>query len=285
MADHFSKEQKIDMLEQFLFNKKSIVETCRSLRSIWGQGCPVKIDHQNFKTIYENFKTFGSVFHPRSRTPTVRTPANIENVKQIAKAHAVAGRNSGSQQIALQAGISQTSAWRILTKDLKLKPYHLKLVHKLNEEDFDRRVQFSEIFLELDQVDPRWKDSILWSDEAIFSLSETVNRHNCVYWDESNPNRSIDVDNLGSEQIMIWAGISSNHKIGPFFFETSVNATSYLEMLTEQVMPVVSRWEDFDHLTWQQDGAPSHYAHNVRNFLNETFSDWIGRRGTIEWPA
>ncbi len=90
-----------------------------------------------------------------------------------------------------------------MTKDLKLKPYHLKLVHKLNEEDFDRRVQFSEIFLERDQVDPRWKDSVLWSHEAIFSLSETVNRHNCVYWDESNPNRSIDVDNLGSEQIMV----------------------------------------------------------------------------------
>ena len=38
-------------------------------------------------------------------------------------------------------------------------------------------------------------------------------------------------------------------------------------------------------LFYQHDGAPPHYAINVRNWLNHRFPlHWIGRRGTIEWP-
>ena len=36
---------------------------------------------------------------------------------------------------------------------------------------------------------------------------------------------------------------------------------------------------------FQQDGAPPHWGLEVRQFLNETFSDrWIGRDGPILWP-
>jgi hypothetical protein len=284
MSSHYSKEQQIDMLEQYLIHQKSPTIASRALRSIWGTNRPVKISPKSFKTVYDNFRQFGSVFHSRTRTPNVRTPENIENVRQIAFEHAEADRNAGSRRIALQADLSHTSTWRILKKDLKLKPYHLKLVHKLNEDDFDRRVEFSELFLEQNNEDSLWKDSILWSDEAIFSLAETVNRHNCVYWDENNPNRFIEIDNLGSERVMVWAGISSNRRVGPFFFEGRVTGDSYLEMLQEKMMPIISEWDEFSNLTFQQDGAPPHYALSVREFLNNEFSNWIGRRGKIEWP-
>lgn len=40
-----------------------------------------------------------------------------------------------------------------------------------------------------------------------------------------------------------------------------------------------------DRIWLQQDGAPPHYAREVREFLDETFFErWMGRRGTIEWP-
>jgi len=36
----------------------------------------------------------------------------------------------------------------------------------------------------------------------------------------------------------------------------------------------------------QQDGTSSHYAHNVRNTLNQMFSNrWIGRSGLVSWIA
>ena len=37
-------------------------------------------------------------------------------------------------------------------------------------------------------------------------------------------------------------------------------------------------------MIWQQDGAPAHYSTVVREFLDDNFSIWIGRRGTIDWP-
>ena len=71
---------------------------------------------------------------------------------------------------------------------------------------------------------------------------------------------------------MVWAGISSNRRVGPFFFEGRVTGNSYLEMLQEKMMPVISEWEEFNNLIFQQDGAPSHYALSVREYLNNEFS-------------
>ena len=41
-----------------------------------------------------------------------------------------------------------------------------------------------------------------------------------------------------------------------------------------------------EEVWFQQDGAAPHYAAAVRTYLDATFPGrWIGRRGTIEWPA
>ena len=40
-----------------------------------------------------------------------------------------------------------------------------------------------------------------------------------------------------------------------------------------------------DDFYFQQDGAPQHFALNVRELLESEFPlRWIGRRGAIEWP-
>ena len=37
---------------------------------------------------------------------------------------------------------------------------------------------------------------------------------------------------------------------------------------------------------FQQDGAPAHYAPEMRNYLNATFpNQWIGRGGPVPWSA
>ena len=53
-------------------------------------------------------------------------------------------------------------------------------------------------------------------------------------------------------------------------------------MLQQQLGPILHQ----QHLYFQQDGAPAHYATTVRAWLDENLPyRWIGRRGPIEWPA
>lgn len=65
----------------------------------------------------------------------------------------------------------------------------------------------------------------------------------------------------------------------------------YLELLENAIYPalvdIIENNAQYmeNHLIFQQDGAPPHYALPVRQYLDEVFPEkWIGRRGAIEWP-
>ena len=57
----------------------------------------------------------------------------------------------------------------------------------------------------------------------------------------------------------------------------------------EVIVPIVIPYFQANHrqnFIYQQDGASAHYAISVRNELNSQLNGrWIGRRGSIEWPA
>jgi hypothetical protein len=72
-------------------------------------------------------------------------------------------------------------------KALPLKAYRPRLLQMPTEDDFDRRVEFSEWFMircEAEQDCPR---RILWRDEASLKLNDRINRHNSVCWSDFNP--------------------------------------------------------------------------------------------------
>ena len=76
---------------------------------------------------------------------------------------------------------------------LHFKPYHRTLIVALNEDHFDRRSQFCEIWLEKFKNDPHLVDHVFWSDEARFDRDGIVNRHNCTYWSSENPHIKFEV--------------------------------------------------------------------------------------------
>ena len=82
--------------------------------------------------------------------------------------------------------------------------------------------------------------------------------------------------------IMVWCGMTSNGLLGPYFFEENVNQFSYLNMLQGFVWPKIKH----KRLYFQQDGAATHYAITVREWLDAKMPNrWIGRRGPFEWPT
>lgn len=128
---------------------------------------------------------------------------------------------------------------------------------------------------------------ICFSDEAIFELSRSVNRHNMRYWTDQNPHWMRDYHTQYPEKVNVWAGILYNHIIGLFFIDGNLTAVNYLNLLRNRIIPRIQNvvGDAFEHVWFQHDGTPAHFALNVRNFLNETFvGQWIDRRGAIEWP-
>jgi len=62
------------------------------------------------------------------------------------------------------------------------------LVQELSEDDFDRRMQFCDLIMEMINDELLFLDNIVFSfDEATFELTGNVNRHNCIYWSDINP--------------------------------------------------------------------------------------------------
>ncbi|KAL7292826.1 hypothetical protein TKK_0013650 [Trichogramma kaykai] len=117
---------------------------------------------------------------------------------------------------------------------------------------------------------------------------ETSDRQNCRYWSDTNPHWMREDKTQYPQKLNEWAEIVGDRIIGPFFINGNLNAQNYEQMLRNDICPAIKavKGPNYDRTWFQQDGAAAHYGRNVRNFLDGEFFDrWIGRRGTIEWPA
>ncbi|XP_056422400.1 uncharacterized protein LOC130362248 isoform X2 [Hyla sarda] len=80
-----------------------------------------------------------------------------------------------TRRMSLESGISRTSLRQILATH-KSHPYKLQLLQHLNEDDPDRRTEFSEWAKQKLEQDPQFTQMILFSDEANFYVNGEVNK-------------------------------------------------------------------------------------------------------------
>ena len=133
--------------------------------------------------------------------------------------------------------------------------------------------------------DENFLSRLCFSDEATFHLSGHVNRHNCVVWGTQNPHVVQEVT-IKSKGVTVWCAMFRDAIIGPYFFDSTVNAKEYKKMLEEYLVPELRKRRRLRTTIFQQDGAPPHWSREVRAFLNEIFpSRWIGRDGPFHWAA
>lgn len=261
-------------------------ETSHSFTRIineWHEHFPTKSPSKStMQTLVSKFEATGCVTDAK-RTGAPTTIRTEENADLLAAAYTQSPKKS-QRRASAELGISRTSVQRIM-KEIGLKPYRPRLLHALNEDDFDRRVQFCENFITQFNDDPTFVDKIIWTDEATFKLNGRINRHNAVYWADENPHEILTKE-VNTPGVTVWGGLTSDGLLGPFFFDDTVTATSYLNMLEDKVWPIISRRPNAEEIIFQQDGAPPHFALIVRTWLDQHFPNrWMGRRGPIEWPA
>ena len=188
------------------------------------------------------------------------------------------------RQVARATDISFQTVQRILRKHLKMFPYKIQIVQKLEPQDRPNRQFFAETLLEREATNPGYLKKIVFTDESTFSVHGEVNRHNCRIWATENPHVTFEKPRV-SPKTQVWCAVHYSQIVGPYFFEEpTVTGANYLECLRTFAIPQIRQIPNVDE--FQQDGAPPHWSLNVRDYLDATFPDaWIGRGGPTAWPA
>ena len=226
--------------------------------------------------------TTGSVCDaPRRRVSPSRSEENICVVKDMfAKSP-----DKSIRQAVRESGLTYHSVQSILKIELDFRPWKPHYCQALSDEDCDRRLEYGEMMTEWLIRCPELCKKIVWTDEAIFHVGGFVNRHNCHYWAAEDP-RIIAEKVHSRPKLTVWCGMTSSKVVGPVILRDTMNAERYLNMLRDQVYPILSSWDNIDDLIFMQDGAAPHFALAVRDWLDSTFPGrWLGRRGPHEWPA
>ena len=128
------------------------------------------------------------------------------------------------------------------------------------------------------------------TDEAVFYLDGTVNKHNCRIWGSENPHAVVEQEE-GSPSLKVSCGVCARGVLGPFFFEerrrpVSVTAARYRRLFLGSVVPALRKLRMPRSRVWyQQDGASSHTARVVLAGLQEKFPGRvISKGGNVPWP-
>ncbi|XP_008116993.1 uncharacterized protein LOC100557975 [Anolis carolinensis] len=290
---------------KWYWKTENVKEVQRQWRQEFPTGPPTRV---TIARIRDKFETDGTLQNiQKQRSGRRRTSTDDEKSEEVLQNFEQSSRKS-LRQMACETGVSKSSIHRILRRaklnscipnlmhslneddaDCRLEFCKWqtcvpRLVHPLNEDDPDRRLEFCEWFQSRVAEDSFFGDKIIWSDEAIFKLNGLVERHNCTYWDPKNPHITVE-RHVHLPGLSVWCGVSSKGLVGPYFFDGTVTGDSYLDMLKGLIIPGILQIFSDNEFYFQHDGAPPHFQHDVRNFLNETFPDrWIGRRGSVEFP-
>lgn len=239
-----------------------------------------------FESVKERFERTGSIkYEKKERTK----PITGEENEIMVLTSIVEDPHTSTRKVSRQLNISQTSVSRVIRKH-KFHPYHIKLAQELDEGDFQNRLNFCQWAVDKSAEQPEFLNFVLFTDEATFHKNGYVNRHNFHYYDTQNPHiiRPANFQNRWS--LNVWGGIVGSCILGPYFFDGNVNGEEYLRFLRTDFQNFLENLplNIIGRMWFQHDGAPAHYSHQVREYLDQDHqfqNKWIGRGGPVPWPA
>lgn len=226
--------------------------------------------------------SFAGLHNNAGRPRSIRTADLEEEVLQIIEDTP----ETSTRKIALQIGCSPKTVWNVLKQNL-LYPYHILRVQALLPVDYPQRVQYCLWLSLMIGNNPDFSSKILFTDEANFSRECITNFHNNHIWSDENPNAIVESRFQHKFSLNVWVGIIGDFLIGPHFLPQRLDGNSYLNFIQNELPNLL---QDIDlarreGMWFMHDGAPAHFALNVRHFLNDNYQNrWIGRGGPQPWP-
>lgn len=189
------------------------------------------------------------------------------------------------RRIEEDVGVPKTRVQKILKRH-NFKPYKYKLVHHLHPGDSERRLEFCNWFLNMCERDNNFERKVIWTDEAHFTSAGILNRNNSRFWRQENEHVIFPRERQGRFGFNVSCFILGR-RIEYCIYQGNLNSDRYLQILQEKAMTIL---EDIplaqvNHIFFQQDGAPAHNSHVIRNWLEQHFPNrWIGTHGPTRWP-
>ena len=113
--------------------------------------------------------------------------------------------NISTRRISNSLGVSQSTVVRCLHKK-NYHPYKPTFVQELSDDDHDQRLEFCQWISQQRDHHSQFHLRIVFSDEAVFHVNGTVNKHNLHYWSSENP--KVFVEKLHDRRsVTVWAMI------------------------------------------------------------------------------
>ena len=164
------------------------------------------------------------------RRISTRTQKNIEAVRQ----GRISARRNG-------LGISPSSFCRIIKKDLRWYTYKIIRLHNLKDGDYERRSQFCQWFLHQCN-NRRFLPNSVIGDEAGFALNGAVNNHNVRMYAPAKQAPDFHCNaNDSRQKLTVWVRLCGKvDMLGPFFFDGNVNGQTYLNLLNDKAIPLIT---------------------------------------------
>jgi hypothetical protein len=274
---------KILLIKHYYLNAESVTAAIRGYHTEKNiKSDSQKLSHSSGDYLIKTFIKTGSL---NKSSPPGR-PSIEENVQTLKDTPTIKSIRSVSASV----GISKSTVHRIFRNKLNLFPYKKQYDHYLPPSSIAERMEFCQNLLQKVGEDSAFLDSILFTDESMFDINVHLNKQTDRVW---APKGSLIVENAVFPvkqfpmKVMVWAGFSAKVKIGPYFFESSVTADSYQEMLKSYVIPILKRYRKFSTTVFQQDGATPHTACSTKNFLRQQFGEnkVISRGFPFGWPG
>lgn len=263
----------------WFIQSSSVITVQRNYRREYGGVAPTNKTILNW---YNQFRETGSVL--KGKSPG-RPSVSEQNVERIRTSCTRSPKKSLARR-SLELGIPKSTVYKVVRKRLKLRAYKIQLLHEIKITDKVKRVDFAVFILDSIEENENFLENVMFSDEATFHVSGSVNRHNCRIWGSEPPHEFIE-HQRDSPKVNVWCGLMHDRIVGPFIFaEKTINGNIYCDMLELYVFPQIDDIEqEKGPIFFQQDGAPPHYSNRVRDALNLRFPNrWIGRCGPLAWP-
>ena len=146
---------------KWYFKSENISEVQRQWRNEFGIQPPTRLTIARIGDKFEIDGTVGDVHKERSGRP--RTATTLATSATVLPQFTRSPQKS-VKQCSRKTGFSRSSVQRIL-KSAKWKVYIPRLLHAMNEDDTDRRLEYCEWFESMMRDDEAFGGKVVWSDE------------------------------------------------------------------------------------------------------------------------